>query len=124
MADFAQRAKIEADSKADPLNPPTGSTQEDVENAIALLARVRSAALDIAESVLATGLVRDEVGWARRTMKAPETTASELLGLLLAQAENLTPAQIFNVSDETIRSGLASLLTYLSIALAEILPRT
>jgi hypothetical protein len=114
MTTYLERDKIERDSQSDPLAPPAGSTQADVEASVVLLRRVRSTILDIANDKLhitpipTSGPDRDAIGWARDVTTQPDAFAIGALRLLLAQFDAMTPAQILDgtIPDSTFRTAV------------------
>ena len=116
MATYLELAKIEWDSTADPLSPPPGSTQQDVEEAAALLARVRMALLVEAESVLSGGVPSGDdraavsaVMWARSVVLRPATSAEVVLRLALASFSSATATQILGSTDGQIDTFVATI---------------
>lgn len=120
MTTYIQRAKIEQDSKADPSAPPSGSTEAEVNAAIAFLARVRSAVLDVAEEsmsvdpVPASGPVREAVAWARAAATNPDPAATLVLRLLLAKFDDASPADFVATTDSQIRAAVVAMVPALA----------
>jgi hypothetical protein len=122
MTTLAERAKIERDAVSDPASLPAGSTeQEEVTAARLLLARIRSAVLDVAETVISdatavpsAGLERDKIGWARSVIASPDQAQMEVLRVLLAKFGESTVAQIAAVTDVQMVAAVTDLVPRLA----------
>lgn len=122
MATYTQRHKIERDSISDPLSPPSGSTQQDVEAAIVLRNRIRSTVLDLAVERLAvdplpeSGEELEQIGWARAVLASPDGYGDAALRLALAHFDALTPAQILdpNLTDQALHDAINALVPALA----------
>lgn len=121
MATYEEIAKIERDATADPAVPPSGSTQQEVQDANALLARVRAAVIIEAQSVLDAGVPSgsDRAGvsalvWARETIDGPFAISVAALRLALANFSGNSVAQILAADDSTIQTYVGTVRATLS----------
>lgn len=124
MATYAERQKIERDSRLDPDGViPADTTQAEVAAANVFRNRVRSAVLDVAVEALAispipaSGPGRDAIGWARGVLNGPDVATGFALRLLLAHFDAFTPTQILApaVTDQAIHDAIVGLVPAMAL---------
>lgn len=117
MATLLELNTIEVNSLGD-----AASADPNVIAARALRAKVRTAILKRANTILQTALPDDEtrsdalerLAWAQQVVRAPDSVAGEVFRLTIANNAAATPATILGATDVAIEAAVAPVLAALA----------
>jgi hypothetical protein len=132
MATYAERFKIERDSRIEPdgiigspPEIPSDTTVAEIQAAVVLRKRIRSTVMDLATEIIAanavsiptSGIERDKIAWARLVVASPDAAAEQMLRVLLAHFDAFSAAQILDpgITDQTIHDAIEILIPALAL---------